>query len=101
MTHVIRLFNTNQSVTTYNNIILNEAEEKTVYIANDVYIGCTSAEQEAFVRQKLHKMSIIDSGGLPFETVFVIGKLYMITTNIDVADSLANGAVGKISASRF
>ncbi|GFX21571.1 ATP-dependent DNA helicase [Trichonephila clavipes] len=64
--------------------------------AIDVYIGCTSKEQETFVRQKLHKMSLIDTNGLPYQTVYVKNIYYMITTNIDVTDGLANGAVGKI-----
>jgi len=41
-------------------------------------------------------MSIIDTGGLAYETVFVQGIFYMITTNIDVSDGLTNGAVGKL-----
>ncbi|GFU46178.1 ATP-dependent DNA helicase [Trichonephila clavipes] len=55
-----------------------------------------SMEQETFVRQKLHKMSLIDTNGLPYQTVYVNDIYYMITTNIDVADGLANGAVGNL-----
>ncbi|CAF4930975.1 unnamed protein product [Pieris macdunnoughi] len=94
--HGIRLFNTNKDVTKYNNRILSTAPNKTTSIAKDVFVGCTSAEQTAFVRQKLYKMSLIDTGGLPYETVFVPNVFYMITTNIDVSDGLANGAVGKL-----
>ncbi|GFV98902.1 ATP-dependent DNA helicase [Trichonephila clavipes] len=94
--HAIRLFNTNHAVNVYNKKILDGAIEKYNSTATDVYIGCTSTEQQAFVRQKLHKMSIIDTGGLPYETVFVKDIYYMITTNIDVSDGLANGAVGKL-----
>ncbi|KAL4153959.1 hypothetical protein QTP88_001792 [Uroleucon formosanum] len=65
-------------------------------IAMDVISGCKNHEQEAFVRQKMHKMSVIDTGGLPYDIIFVIGKPYIITTNIDVADGLANGAVRKL-----
>ena len=92
----IRLFNTNNSVNEYNNKILNSYAEKIISTAKDVYIGCTSKEQETFVHQKLHKMSLIDTNGLPYQTVFVKNIYYMITTNIDVADGLANGAVGKL-----
>lgn len=94
--HGIRLFNTNEAVTRYNNRILSAAQNKTTSIAKDVFVGCTSAEQTAFVRQKLYKMALIDTGGLPYETVFVPNVFYMITTNIDVSDGLANGAVGKL-----
>lgn len=92
----IRLFNTNNSVNAYNIKILYAAIEKVVSTAKDVYIGCTSAEQAAFVRQKLHKMSLIDTSGLPYHPIIVKNIYYMITTNIDVCDGLANGAVGKL-----
>ncbi|GFW74954.1 ATP-dependent DNA helicase [Trichonephila clavipes] len=49
----IRLFKTNNSINEYNNKILNAYEEKTTSTAKDVYIGCTSKEQETIVRQKL------------------------------------------------
>jgi hypothetical protein len=41
-------------------------------------------------------MSTIDKGGLPYEIIFVLGKYYMLTTNVDVSNGLANGAVGKL-----
>ncbi|GFY77053.1 hypothetical protein TNIN_63801 [Trichonephila inaurata madagascariensis] len=34
-----------------------------------------------------------DTRGLPYEIIFAVGKIYVITANIDVTDSLANGAV--------
>ncbi|GFS86446.1 ATP-dependent DNA helicase [Trichonephila clavipes] len=92
----IRLFNTNNSVNEYNNKILNAYVDRITSTAIDAYIGCTSKEQETFVCQKLHKMSLIDTNGLPYQTVYVKNIYYMITTNIDVTDGLANGAVGKL-----
>lgn len=94
--HGIRLFLTNNSVNEYNNTILQRADNKIASIATDLFFGCKSTEQEAFLKQKLHKMSVIDTGGLPYEIVFVLYKSYIITTNIDVSDGLANGAVGKL-----
>ncbi|GFX19028.1 ATP-dependent DNA helicase [Trichonephila clavipes] len=92
----IRLFNTNHAVTQYNNQIWNSYTEKIISTAKDVYSGCTSKEQETFVHQKLHKMFIIDTNGLPYQTTFVVNIYYKITTNIDVSDGIANGAVGKL-----
>lgn len=43
-----------------------------------------------FLRDKVHKKSTIDTGGLPAEIIFVENKIYIITTNIDVSDGLAN-----------
>ncbi|GFT95330.1 ATP-dependent DNA helicase [Trichonephila clavipes] len=41
-------------------------------------------------------MSLIGTNGLPYQTIYVNNIYYMITTNIDVTDGLANGAVGKL-----
>ncbi|GFW83606.1 ATP-dependent DNA helicase [Trichonephila clavipes] len=92
----IRLFNTNNSINEYNNKILNAHTVRITSTAGDVSIGCILNEQETFVRQKLHKMSFIDTNGLRYQTVYVNTIYYMITTNIDVTDGLANVAVGKL-----
>lgn len=92
----VRLFHENASVNEYNVSILQQAQDKFVSIAIDIISGCANHEQEVFVRQKLHKMSVIDTGGLPYEIIFVIGKPYIVTTNLDVTDGLANGAVGTL-----
>ncbi|XP_044592819.1 ATP-dependent DNA helicase pfh1-like [Cotesia glomerata] len=92
----IRLFFNNHSVAEYNNKILNSIEEKVNSEATDIYIGCRNVEQQTSMRQKLHKMSTIDTGGLPYQITLVLNKPYMITTNIDVSDGLANGATGKL-----
>lgn len=92
----VRLFLTNNSVNEYNNTILQRADNKIISMATDLFFGCQSNEQVSFVKQKLHKMSVIDTGGLPYEIVFVLYKSYIITTNIDVSDRLANGTVGKL-----
>ena len=46
-------------------------------------------------------MSLIDTGSLPYIITFVIGKPYLITTNIDVNDGLVNGAFGKLVHLQF
>ncbi|GFY54623.1 hypothetical protein TNIN_238051 [Trichonephila inaurata madagascariensis] len=53
--------------------------------------------KERSIRNKLPKLSKIDTGELPYEIIFVVDKLYMITANIYVADELVNGAEGKLS----
>ena len=92
----IRLFLTNQSVTLYNQSVLNSAPNKITSTLKNIYVGCHNAEQNAFVHQKYHKMLVIDTGGLPYEITFVLNKSYMLTTNINVLDGLANGAMGKL-----
>ncbi|GFU86534.1 ATP-dependent DNA helicase [Trichonephila clavipes] len=92
----IRLSNTNNSVNEYNNKILNAYAGRIPSTAKDVYIGCTSKEQETSIRQKLHKMSLIDTNGLPYQTVYVNNIYYMIITNIDVTYGMPNGAFGEL-----
>ncbi|GFU93196.1 ATP-dependent DNA helicase [Trichonephila clavipes] len=64
--------------------------------AKDVSVGCISQEQETFAHQKLHKMLLIDTYGLPYQTVDVNNINYLRTSNIDVTDRLSNGTVGKL-----
>lgn len=94
--HEIRLFYSNQAVNEYNNYVLQQAQDEVISITTDVFIRCANHEQQAFVKHKLYKMSVIDTGGFPYEIVFVMNKFYIITANIDVVDGLANGAVGKL-----
>ena len=73
-----------------------QTENKIDSLAIDIISGCTNHEQEANIKQKFHKMSVIDTGGLPYKIIFVTGKPYIMTTNIDVVDGLANGTVGNL-----
>ncbi|XP_037958820.1 uncharacterized protein LOC119688206 [Teleopsis dalmanni] len=91
-----RLMFTNIAVNEYNNTILNSYQNKIISLASDVFVGCHNADQEAYVRQKLHKMKPDETGSLPYELILVPNRPYMITTNIDVADGLSNGTVGTL-----
>lgn len=42
-------------------------------------------------------MSVADTGGLPAQLIFVIGKSFIITTNTNTTDGLVNGAVGGLN----
>ncbi|GFU92413.1 ATP-dependent DNA helicase [Trichonephila clavipes] len=68
--HGIRLFNTNNSVNEYKTKLFNVYADKITAIAKDVYIyvGFTLKEQ-TFVCLKLHKMSLIDTNGLPYQAI--------------------------------
>lgn len=92
----VRLFYTNVAVDSYNNSILQEAPDKVISIAKDIITGSKNQEQEASFRLQLHKKSVIETGGLPYQITFVKGKYYLITTNIDVSVGLVNGAVRKL-----
>lgn len=45
----------------------------------DIFSSEKNAEQLAHLLQKLHGMSVIDTGGLFYERTLVIRKTYMIT----------------------
>lgn len=92
----VHLFFQNTDVDKYNNFVLQRCEDKVVSTAIDVIIGAKNHEQEANFRVKLHKKSVIDTGGLPYEITFVIGKYYLLTANIDVSDGLSNGSAGQL-----
>ncbi|RVE40725.1 hypothetical protein evm_014626 [Chilo suppressalis] len=94
--HGVRLFYKNIRVDAYNNYVLQKFEEKIISTADDVIIGSKSREQETNCRQKLHKKSLNEVGGLPYQITFVKSMYYLITTNIDVTDGLCNGSVGKL-----
>ena len=77
----IRLFWRVNDVTAYNNYILQQSPNKYIASATDLITGAKSAEQETTCRQKLHTMSLIDTGSLPYIITFFKGKPYLITTN--------------------
>lgn len=83
-------------VLTLTTIVLQKLEEKIISTADDVIIGSKSREQETNCRQKLHKKSLNEVGGLLYQITFVKSMYYLITTNIDVTDGLCNGLVGKL-----
>ena len=93
----IRLFFENDDVDAYNNEICRSCENAFTSVAVDTLIGCgDDFEKERAARVALHQKSSIDTGGLPYHITFALNKPYIITTNIDVADGLANGEVGEL-----
>jgi hypothetical protein len=70
--------------------------------ASDTLCGYKNNEQMASMRTKLHKMSVAETGGLPYILKLLLDKLYMITStidididmDIDIDNGLANAAVG-------
>ncbi|GFV59702.1 ATP-dependent DNA helicase [Trichonephila clavipes] len=63
---------------------------------NDKMIGYNTLTEVATARRNLHKMSIVESGGLPYSLKLAVGYPYMITMNLDVEDGLVNGAIGTL-----
>jgi hypothetical protein len=69
-----------------------------VCIASDTLCGYKNNEQMASMKTNLYKMSIAETGGLPYVLKLLLGKPYMIQSNIDIDidNKLVNGAVGML-----
>lgn len=92
-----RLFLENRHVDEYNNKIINNLGEKVISMSSDEIYGTTNAEQLAFVRQTLHKKSVSDAGGVPYEVILALNVDYSLTYNIDTSDGLVNGETGTLT----
>ncbi|XP_037576390.1 ATP-dependent DNA helicase PIF1-like [Dermacentor silvarum] len=91
----IRIFYSNEEVTKFNTFIAHQGGEDVVALhVEDTYIGYANPDGLTKAIAKVEKMSHTEFANLPREILVVIGKPYMITTNIDVIDGLVNGAVG-------
>ncbi|XP_058839321.1 uncharacterized protein LOC131694833 [Topomyia yanbarensis] len=91
----IRLYHRNVDVEQYNNEALN-AHDAQDCIADDVFAGYKNADQLASSRIKLYKLSVVETGGMPYLLRLSVGMPYMITTNVDVEDGVVNGAIGEL-----
>lgn len=92
----VRLFWKNTDVTTYNAKILSTAGTTVESVAIQQITGTSSDDELKEYNEKVLNMRSIDTGGVPYKTTFAVGFPYMLITNIDVADGLANGAVGEL-----
>lgn len=88
---VVRLFHQNSMVDAYNRRAISNGIE---HPAIDVMIGYSNANELITARAKLHRMTTIEAGGLPYLFSLAVGYPYMITSNIDIEDGLVNGAIG-------
>ncbi|GFU55962.1 uncharacterized protein TNCV_1557181 [Trichonephila clavipes] len=52
----------------------------------DKMIGYNTLTEVATARRNLHKMSVVESGGMPYSLKLAVGYPYMITINLDVED---------------
>ncbi|GFW72700.1 ATP-dependent DNA helicase [Trichonephila clavipes] len=59
-------------------------------------IGYNTLTEVATARRNLHKMSVVESGGLQYSLKLAVGYPYMITMNLDVEDGLVNSAIGTL-----
>ncbi|GFV21747.1 transposable element Tc3 transposase [Trichonephila clavipes] len=63
---------------------------------NDKMIGYNTLTEVATARRNLHKMSVVESGGLPYSLKLAVGYPYMITMNLGVEYGIVKGAIGTL-----
>lgn len=89
--NAVRLYYSNHEVDLYNRSAINNAYN---CITTDIMLGYANNSEKCQYQGKLHKMSVAETDGLPYMLPLAEGYPYMITSNIDVADGLVNGAIG-------
>ena len=55
-----------------------------------------STEQLTSMRSMMHKLSVMETSGLPYLLHLKEDMPYMLTVNVDVQDGLVNGLVGRL-----
>ncbi len=90
----IILCHSNKNVQLFNGTRLTNCE-KIINIANDHAMGRQAYTEQAKQKAKTCKdLSREDTNNLPYELTLVLGKKYMLTSNLNVSDGIANGTVG-------
>lgn len=97
----IRLIWTNKDVDAYNTRRLEELQKKfptnmniVVYAEDKIARGDYTENQVKRALTKAKELPTQKTHGLPAILKLVVGCRYMVTTNVDVADGLFNGATG-------
>lgn len=95
----VRIFYSNQEVAKFNTFVaMQEGTDVVKVRAEDTYIGYADQDALRTAIAKVDNMTHTEFANRPREITVVIGKPYMISTNIDVVDGLVNGAVGILVA---
>ena len=92
---VVRLFHRNHQVEMFNYQAIPQSEcmQK---IADDLVTGFKSDTERIMAVMHLHKMSLAESGSLPYKIDLATGNPYTITVNVDVEDGIVSGAIGTL-----
>ncbi|GFX71093.1 ATP-dependent DNA helicase [Trichonephila clavipes] len=77
----VRLFHRNHDADAYNN---NDFIPEFENIADDKMIGYNTLTEVAIARRNLHKMSVVESGGLPYSLKLAVGYPYMINEQVTI-----------------
>ncbi|XP_049271912.1 ATP-dependent DNA helicase PIF1-like [Rhipicephalus sanguineus] len=99
----VRIFYSNNEVTRFNEAV-EQAQGDGGYRtlrAPDEFLGCKTPHLLENAKRRVERMVSREFANLPREVLVVIGKPYMITSNIYVVDGLVNGAVGVLRMCEF
>ncbi|XP_077547716.1 uncharacterized protein LOC144159944 [Haemaphysalis longicornis] len=99
----VRIFYSNADVTRYNETVAQAQGEGgfRALRARDDFLGCKTPHLLENAKRRVERMVISEFANLPREVMVVVGKPYLITHNIDLVDSLVNGAVGVLRMCGF
>jgi hypothetical protein len=98
-TFVIRLFHRNHDIEEYYQMACDTLNT-IAGLASDIICGYKNNEQRTSTKTKMHKMSVAQTGGLPY-VLKLLDKPYMIASSIDIDDGLVNGAVATLKYSEW
>lgn len=93
----IKLFFTNASVSKYNKTKLTNLGDIVTCVSENNVTGTSTNEELVRFTTKANALSIIETGGVPYDIDFVMEQPYTKTTNIDEIDDLADGQTGFLS----
>jgi hypothetical protein len=95
--NAIGLFHRNQDIEEYNNMVF-DTPNTIACVASDTLCGYKTNKQMTSIGTKLYKISVAETGGLPYVLKLLLDTPYMITSNIDIHidDGLINGVLGTV-----
>lgn len=92
----VRIFFRNDEVNNYIYNVLMTEPSRVLVDANDVVVGDVSSMRAADLLRKLGQMALTDTGQMSKTLILVVGRLYMLSQNMDNSYGLVNGAVGTL-----
>jgi hypothetical protein len=91
----LRIFFHTADINEFNRVAV-QGDDVLYYPSMDLYAGHKDHDQLASTHSKVHKMKVDETGGLPYLLQLMIGKPYMIRTNLHMPVGLVNGAIGTL-----
>ncbi|XP_011302899.1 uncharacterized protein [Fopius arisanus] len=91
----VHLMLSEEAVDEYNKSIIRSSKDKVISEANDTHISDDKIEQRQSI-QSLRDVPLAQAGGLPYEIIFVMNKMYMLIACVDDLPGVQFGFLGKL-----